>query len=250
MSKAPWFKFWAADYLASPFVQSLEPEQEFWYLRLIIASALANPRGCLPFATSKLYLLARAKSQEHFEKHSSEILAKFERDETRGLYIVGKIANQLIALDDISKKRAEAGKKGGLAKQQKRALAIATNLPQQLLTESDSDSDKREGKKTSRSSQMPEGFKPSDSHWALAGELRVELKTAFESFRDFHLSKGSTFKDWDRALNTWIRKEREFSRTAVRGKGAPENVPDTQISQSVLIIRAREERRAAQERAQ
>ncbi|MCU1299843.1 MAG: hypothetical protein JWQ87_127, partial [Candidatus Sulfotelmatobacter sp.] len=128
--------------------------------------------------SSKLYLLARAKSQERFEKHSAEILAKFERDEAAGFYIVGKIANQLIAHDDISQMRAKAGKKGGLAKQQKKLQAIAIANDNQLLTESDSESDIKpsselESSSDSASSQKKE---PSQAACRLAVLLKAEIQ--------------------------------------------------------------------------
>src|SRR2546425_4798786 len=94
MPHAPWFKFYAADYMSSPFVQGLEPEQELWYLRLIIASAISDPRGCLPLANGKLWRLAKAPNLEHFEKHASVILAKFERDDAAQLYRVPKVIEQ------------------------------------------------------------------------------------------------------------------------------------------------------------
>jgi hypothetical protein len=179
MTKAPWFKFWAADYLSSPFVQSLEPEHELWYLRLIIASAISLPRGCLPLATSKLYLLARAKSQEHFEKHSAEILAKFKKDESAGFYVVEKIANQLINHADISKKRADAGKKGGIAKQQNKWLAIARVLPDGLLLDSDSDTKSSSELKGSPDRKVPSekkiGKLPSQEACRLSALLKTEI---------------------------------------------------------------------------
>ena len=62
-----------------------------------------------------------------------------------------------------------------------------------------------------RACQMPDGFQPKESHQQLATELGIDLQTAFEKFKDHHLSKGSKFKDWDRALNTWLRNEVRFA---------------------------------------
>src|ERR1700693_5029704 len=106
MSKAPWFKFFAADYMSSPFVQALDPEQELWYLRLIIASAISLPRGCLPLANGKLWRLAKATSEEYFEQNAGAILAKFERDEVAEVYRVPKVASQqLLTSSELSMKR-------------------------------------------------------------------------------------------------------------------------------------------------
>lgn len=110
--REPWFKFFAANYLSAPFVQALEPEQELWYLRLIIASAISQPPGCLPVDIGKLWRLAKAPSFEHFQEHCSPILAKFDKDEAAGLYRVSIVAEQLMATADLSTRRSEAGKKG------------------------------------------------------------------------------------------------------------------------------------------
>jgi hypothetical protein len=59
---------------------------------------------------------------------------------------------------------------------------------------------------------MPEGFQPNAHHRTLALELGINLAEAFETFADHHASKGNKFKSWDRALNTWLRREKQFSR--------------------------------------
>jgi hypothetical protein len=186
MSKAPWFKFFAGDYMSSPFVQALDPEQELWYVRLIIASAISLPRGCLPLANGKLWRLAKASSLDHFEKHCDVILSKFEKDEAAGLYRVTKIANQLIGNDELSRKRSEAGKKGAAVTWQKphplpsATMANAINLPWQKMADSDSDSDKTSSSEQKRSdiailpSKKPK-TEPSREATRLAALLKAEI---------------------------------------------------------------------------
>lgn len=70
-----------------------------------------------------------------------------------------------------------------------------------------------------RASQMPEAFAPKDRHRTLAVELGVDLASEFEVFKDHHLSHGSKFMDWDRALNKWLRNAREFRRGSPAGNG-------------------------------
>jgi hypothetical protein len=148
MAQAPWFKFYAADYMSSPFVQSLDPEYELWYLRLIIASAINLPRGCLPLANGKLWRLAKAPNEEYFEKHAGPILAKFERDEAAGVYRVPKVASQqLLTPAALSIQRSKAGKRGA-AKRWQSAMSNDGKVPskptpdaKQKIADSDSDSD-------------------------------------------------------------------------------------------------------------
>lgn len=72
-----------------------------------------------------------------------------------------------------------------------------------------------------RATRLPAGFRPTDAHWALARELGVDLAHEGPQFVDHHTAKGSTFKDWDAALRTWIRNAAKFA--AERG-GGPGNV--------------------------
>lgn len=58
---------------------------------------------------------------------------------------------------------------------------------------------------------MPDSFAPKPGHEELALELMVDLSKEFAAFTDFHKSKGSTFKDWDAALRTWLRNARKFA---------------------------------------
>jgi hypothetical protein len=62
-----------------------------------------------------------------------------------------------------------------------------------------------------KAASMPESFQPKTHHRALAAQLGIDLDREFEVFKDHHLAKGSRFKDWNRALNTWLRRAQQFS---------------------------------------
>ncbi|EBX1728515.1 helix-turn-helix domain-containing protein [Salmonella enterica subsp. enterica serovar Richmond] len=62
-------------------------------------------------------------------------------------------------------------------------------------------------------SSMPEGFSPSAPHQKMAEEFGISLQDEFDKFTDHHLSKGSKFIDWNRALNTWLRNARGFQKS-------------------------------------
>ena len=65
---------------------------------------------------------------------------------------------------------------------------------------------------TREATDIPEGFRPNAHHRSLALQLGIDLDEAFATFLDHHASKGNRFKSWDRALNTWLRRERQFAR--------------------------------------
>ncbi|EAP4074769.1 helix-turn-helix domain-containing protein [Salmonella enterica] len=62
-------------------------------------------------------------------------------------------------------------------------------------------------------SSMPEGFSPSASHQKMAEEYGISLQEEFDKFTDHHISKGSKFVDWNRALNTWLRNAKGFQKS-------------------------------------
>lgn len=70
--------------------------------------------------------------------------------------------------------------------------------------------------KTKRASQLPDDWKPNDTHHELADTEHVDLDRELAKFIDHHLAKGSTFKDWDRAFANWIRRANEFGATSSR----------------------------------
>lgn len=80
-----------------------------------------------------------------------------------------------------------------------------------------------------RATQFPENFAPTAGNVKLATELGLDLQREIDAFSDHHQSKGSTFKDWNLALNTWLRNAIKFGRRAqpvsrhVSSRYQPEN---------------------------
>ncbi len=58
------------------------------------------------------------------------------------------------------------------------------------------------------SSPFPDDFEPNETNRTLAAEKNLDLDAMIESFKDWHLSKDSRFADWQRALGTWLRREK------------------------------------------
>lgn len=61
--------------------------------------------------------------------------------------------------------------------------------------------------------QLPDDFVPNENHCMLAKKLGIHLDNEFEHFRDHHIAKGSTMKNWDAALNFWLRNAAKFAKT-------------------------------------
>lgn len=65
--------------------------------------------------------------------------------------------------------------------------------------------------KEKRACQYPKALEPNNRNRELAAELGVNLEREFEAFADHHRAKGSKFKDWNMALNNWLRNAVKFS---------------------------------------
>jgi hypothetical protein len=106
----------------------------------------------------------------------------------------------------------------------------ASDLHPNALPETETETEKRqrEGARAprSRSTQLPDSFQPNETHKRLALQLGVNLDGCFPAFCDYHKSKGSTFKEWDRALNTWLRRQPQFKHGGTNGNRAKQRQAD------------------------
>ena len=66
-----------------------------------------------------------------------------------------------------------------------------------------------------KETQLPDDYTPNDKHYQLANELNININQELLKFSDYHKSKGSKFKNWDYALNTWLRNAADFKRPSV-----------------------------------
>ncbi|MBV6817545.1 replication protein [Rahnella sp. PD12R] len=74
-------------------------------------------------------------------------------------------------------------------------------------------------KKSKRATQFPTDFSPTAGNTKLANTLGVDLQNELDAFTDYHKSKGSTYKDWGLAFNTWIRNAIKFGKPATKRTG-------------------------------
>jgi hypothetical protein len=61
---------------------------------------------------------------------------------------------------------------------------------------------------TSRATQLPSDWSPSEAHALLAAERFVDLAEEADKFRDWCAANGSTKKDWEATFRNWLRNAR------------------------------------------
>lgn len=88
----------------------------------------------------------------------------------------------------------------------------------------------------SRAVKFPENFIVTDQIRELAKQRGwPALDAELEAFRDFHVSRGSTFKDWEAAFRTWLRNSRRFG--ARSGNSGADGPPDLRTPTERLAAR-------------
>lgn len=75
-----------------------------------------------------------------------------------------------------------------------------------------------------RASPLPPDWIPSDRNLADACDrnfTEAEIHEQSDAFRDYHLARGTVFKDWDAAWRTWLGNARRFGRPAAPSSSRP-----------------------------
>lgn len=87
----------------------------------------------------------------------------------------------------------------------------AGDAPNPSFKPSSNPSYNRKAKKTS-STEIPDDFEPNENNRATAEKQGVNLEHELANFKDHHGAKGSKYKDWNLALNTWLRNSAKWSK--------------------------------------
>jgi uncharacterized protein YdaU (DUF1376 family) len=211
MAELPWFKFWAADFLAHNDVRAMSAEQVGWYCLMLIGSWNNTPRGYITTDEQVLSACCHCVDPLYFNSRSGIVLRQFQKTEDGLWYYHSKIIEQALERAQLSEKKSIAGKVSAAKRAINKPNTRSTPV-QQVINESESESDKKNRAK--RATSFPDGYQPKQSHKDFAISLGINLRESFPAFRDYHQSKGNTFKDWDAALRTWLRNERKFDKTS------------------------------------
>lgn len=82
-----------------------------------------------------------------------------------------------------------------------------------------------------RATPLPMGMTWSNAHSMKAAAKGVDVEVEFGKFQDYHLARGSTFVDWDRAFHTWLNNARPEI-----GRGSQEPVMRPSRDQEIRAV--------------
>lgn len=216
-SKLPAMQWYPGDWRKDPGVQALDYYDRGVWRELLDVMHESPERGRLVFPTgapmpdsaiARLLGITEAEWKQIRSRLLSHGVASEDED--------GVLYNRRMVRDEhLRHVRAEAGRKGGKASKPQSKRESKTETKRGSSSSSSASAEEKQEKKSkqNRSTGYPAGWAPNDGHRTMAAELGVDLSAEAANFEDHHRAKGSTFKDWDRAFNTWLRKARDFGQT-------------------------------------
>lgn len=212
----PYYKWFWQDWRANRAVQRMTYIQRGLY-RELLDECWAE--GFIPDDIEKLADICGCPAEVMAD--AWQVLSKCFVAAGDGVLINEKLHTLRTDKDAERARKAANGSAGGKAKSlkqkddeanAKQVLASAKLLP--YIREDKSREDKTKDlsgePQPKRACQLPATFTPTDHHRAKAKELGVNLDAEFESFKDYHRARGTTFKDWSAGLMTWIRNAAKF----------------------------------------
>lgn len=95
--------------------------------------------------------------------------------------------------------------------------------------------------KPKRATQLPDDFTPNETGVQYAQTRQVALTPELEAFRNWHVAKGTTMKDWQAAWRTWCDKAVEFGRAgqAPNARASPRQTAAQEREQVSKILTGR-----------
>lgn len=121
-------------------------------------------------------------------------------------------ASEVKAAADKGKRAAEARWTNAPSNAPSMPDALPNPMPREKERERDIGGRKR-------ATQIPPDFQPSDANVKYANDNGIDLDHELEQFKNHHLAKGSTFKNWNAALRTWLGNANKWTRPALKAVG-------------------------------
>ena len=136
---------------------------------------------------------------------------------------------------ELREKRAEAGRKGGIASGHARREASASVASKQEVEATRSpipsqpissliymgDDEAKPEPKKRKSTSLPKNWEPNDAHKDKVQGTNLDINFLVEQFRNDALSKDKKFVEWDRAFHTWINNAIKWDKERASLRSTP-----------------------------
>ena len=223
MSKLPFMQFYPADWLQD--VQVLTLEAQGAWIKLLCAMWVAPERGKIIWGYREFETFW-GRSKDATELLIDDLSAVADVSLRDSDDNIAENHDNAVEITIISRRmvREEIKRKQGLeADKRYREGKTSEKRPKNVVKTSPiyQKSEVRSHiLKSKRATQFPDNFSVSEEIKAWAHDHGLpDPASELPAFRDYHNSKGSTFRDWDAALRTWLRNSKKFNG---HSKPAPE----------------------------
>tara|TARA_R110002096_G_scaffold170388_12_gene342779 strand:- start:832 stop:1584 length:753 start_codon:yes stop_codon:yes gene_type:complete len=232
MTNTPWFPFWCDDFLASPKVRMMKPEEVGVYI-LLLCEQHQNGRVKWPCER-------KASALQTHDDCIEYVLAQCFKKDRHGFY--SPRLRQIHAEQDA---KSQQGKRAAEARWGKGSHADASgeHMPAGMLTPMQTDSNQNQNQKNkqnhiketpptspratgantvkrtpTRAVQLPQKWTPTNAHRERASAAGTDIEREAERFRLHAETNERTAKNWNAAFTTWLMRSEDFSQSH-RGKG-------------------------------
>jgi uncharacterized protein YdaU (DUF1376 family) len=112
MSKAPWYKRYASDFVSDPYVQAMTAEQYGWFSAMLDVSWIHTPIGRLPNDLSLICKMIGRCDEMYFVQHSKIVVDRFKVSEDGKWLYHPRMMEQASRLVEVSENKSHPGKAG------------------------------------------------------------------------------------------------------------------------------------------
>jgi len=239
--KLPWFPFYPADFLGAEKVQLMTNEQVGMYVKLLCYQWM---EGSIPVKSSSAIAVLRLGWGDETEMRdfNSVLETCFVKHPTEKGRLINKRLDEIRReQEDISLKKQEAGRRGGMAKARLAVLgacqdsasskSLAKSSYSESESKSESNSDRRvvvetpaavlpngstPKKVVNRGCALPDDFVFNERGEAMAKGYGLNPHKELAAFRDYHIAHGTISKDWQASFRTWLRNAVKFAAKVAR----------------------------------
>lgn len=218
--RTPYFPMYPADFEAK--TSHLTLEEDGAYNRLLRLCWM-TPGCSLPDDAAWIARRMRVSAAD-FDRVVRPLLDEFFKRE-KGRVFSPRLTEEWEKVDETYRKRSEAGKKGGRPKavenkqkDEKAGFGFDKAGPKQPEPEPEPSKKREEPIGSSRKARRPEvplpdDWVPSERNLADAAARNFtasRIEDEADRFRNYHLARGSRFRDWDAAWRTWLGNAGRF----------------------------------------
>jgi len=220
----PYFPMYPSDFEAK--TSHLSIAEDGAYNRLLRICWM-TPGCTLP--NDEAWIMRRVRAHSDQDKEAVlTVLAEFFTVKN-GRLSNARLSREWVSANEAHIKRVSAGSRGGKAKALNRNDNGSSNVkakPKQPEPEPEPEPVKRDTSVSpkKRACAIPENWVPSDKNVDQAlskGLSEQEISHEADRFRDYHLAKGTTFKDWDAGWRTWCGNAVKHRGSRMAGQQGP-----------------------------